>query len=111
LGFAIEAFIRNILQGVGWLQMPGEIVAAIQLIGKTGTAFVDAPVALAEYLAMTPDEAQDINNYVANYYGTTPDKIDGVVETVLKAIISLHELVGIIEALIVPPAPAPAPTN
>ena len=103
-GFAVESFVRQIKQGIGITHLPGEIVALWKLISTSAVVIADAPLALDQYLTLSEADAADINAFVEQNYGATPDNVDKLIEGVLQFIVSLHNTAALVTSLLHKPA-------
>ena len=102
LGFAVEELLRSLAEGVNIFKLPGELATVMSFINKSKEALADAPQALEEYLNLSHEDAEELKGYVAVHYGTSPDKVDHAIESILDVLISVHEVFGVIGPLIKP---------
>lgn len=96
LGFSVEKLIRA---GAGGLSF-GEFSALFALLRTAGPYAKDAGLAMDQYLAMTPTQTMDVNNYAITHYGASPDSVDIFIKKWLKIVIDSHALISEFEALI-----------
>ena len=93
VGFAVEALLRELLDGVSVFEIPKDIIEAISVFSKVKNIYPDLDQCLAEYKDLNDAEAQELKDYVTNHYGVAPDKVDQIIKLVLTFLIEMHSVV------------------
>lgn len=99
--------VQNLKELVGFGLSCGELVGALQDgfdlsdLGKVLEAakrvgsLKNARLALAQYLAMSDAEAQELEAYVIADFDIADDKVEAMIEAGLRVVIELHEVAAL----------------
>lgn len=94
LAFGLSAgeLVAGLADGVGF----DDVGKAIKAARLAKPAFKDAKLALEQYIAASPEEVVELEQFVVDNFDIADDKIEAVIETALKVVIQLHDLAGLI---------------
>lgn len=89
-GLSAGEFIASLSSGFSFILL-------LKLFGlvkdSIGAAKV-APVALAEYLAMSDEQALELESWVEKEFDISDDNVEKMIESALKVVIELHSIVA-----------------
>lgn len=89
-GIALGKLIDNAAHGVSFSQ----IGMLLDVVKKAGPAFQDADQALAEYKAMTDQEAFALENYIISNFQIPDEQIEAVIVQVLIFLVELRKVIS-----------------
>jgi hypothetical protein len=92
MGFSFAKVVDSLSDGFQIADLLVVLDAAKQVPGGLAAA----PAALAQYLAMTDEEATELEAWVVATFDVKNDAVEQAIETGLKVVIELHALVALL---------------
>jgi hypothetical protein len=91
LGFSLGKVVEALSDGFSLSDLGPILTAAKAIPGGLAAA----PAALAQYLGMSDEEALELEAWVVSEFDLKDDALEAGIETALKVVIQLHELINL----------------